>query len=588
MKEQRLAAFFSADPEDAMRALLTLTGQANEGARSQGAVTSTETFYPVAREERMRAAQRGIFSEVIFGPVLDDRCACGATEGQTSRGVTCPRCGVLCDRSRLRDERWGHLEVANVVHPSVYWHLAGPLGIYVEDLRHVVGGKKALRPVDARERSGRGVDVPEQKIRWQVVLADDLDDGDLIGPCGLAEALRRSDPEHPLLPLCTIAKVPVPPPGDRPLAPIDAPTQVTPWIGPLNETWLNLVERATRERRLLELDAPPPILRDESIQVQLAFEAVVRQTRRSYERLVPPLVRVPDGLADSEARSIAFVGSERLIVQLRDRVSILDRAGNGLSVLPPAGTRLRGVVSGRFAVFEGFFGATHPTLTSTDSGFGDDLVHVDNEGVTRIAPILGEISVIDCETGVYLDRPPPGVALRFVTNDEPEDLFLTTADGQQIRRLRAGGDRPTAIAYAPGMALAWVGEEGSGTEIIELARGIPHACPSEPPDGDIPRWDILSSDAGRAGEEDHGEDDEFSANAVAFCDGAWHLLWSRSVLCDHRAGDAVRLHPPPEAAAFDPTGRTLALLVQGTIVLADVGRREVVGRFGLPGIDARA
>ena len=582
MKESLLATFFSTDPNEALRALPALAGEAGEHDRSHGAVTSFETLYSVRGEERLRAARNGIFSEVIFGPAEDDRCACGATRGEASRGLTCGRCGVLCDRASLRDERWGHVEVAGVVHPSVLSHLFEALGLVVEDLRDVVSGKKALR----LQGGGEAGEEPG----WVAAALDEDDGEELTGPDGLAEAVRRARPDHPLLPLCALTKVPVPPPGDRPLAPLAAPTQVDPWIGPLNEAWVTLVERAGRERRLIELDAPSLILREERRRVQEAFEVVVRQTQQAAGRLVPPLVRPPDDLEDAAVLCLAFAGPDRLIVQRRDEVSILDLSGHRLFRLPPAGTALRGVAAGRYAVFEGFFHKTHPVLAGTDSGFGPDLVQLDEDGTLRMARILGEISVIDCRTGAYLERPPPGLCLRFVTNDQPEDLFLTTAGGEPIRRLRFGGDRPSALAYAPGLDLAWVGEEGDSTEIIDLDGGHPHAYPAEPGRDDCPQWSLLAAAAGEGeggeegDEEDDDEDeyDQFSAKAVVFRDGAWHLLWSSGILCDHRARGAVRLDPLPEAAAFAPDGRTLAVIVRGTVVLADVVRREVIGRFPLP------
>jgi hypothetical protein len=617
MKASLLASFFSDDPEEALRALPALAAEAGEGDRSHGAVTSIETLYSVAGQDRLRAERRGIFSEVIFGPALEDRCACGTTTGEASRGVTCPRCGVLCDRASLRDERWGRVDVVNLVHPSVLMHIADALGVYYEYLRDVALGKKALRPVKAPEteveasapetgahkKKPQGAKARNAKVRkkkeaptprWTAVSADDTQDDDLIGPGGIAEALRRSAPEHRLLPLCTLTKVPIPPAGERPFAPLSEPTQVDPWIGPLNEAWVALVERANRERRLVELAAPPIILRNESVLAQQAFETVLQLTRRSSSRLVPPLVRPPEKLEEAEALAIAFVGPDRLIVQRRDRVSILDLSGKELVALPPAGTSLRGVAACRYAVFEGFFSATHPMLAQDDTGFGPDFVHVDEDGCTIMARILGEISVVDCQTGTYLDRLPQDVRLRFATNDQPEDLFLSGEDGQPLRRLRAGGDRPRAIAYAPGMALAWVGEEGNGTEIVDLDKGLPHALPSEPHGEDTPRWDLLppapkgkgaeKDDKEEEDEENDEDDDEelYSASAVAFCDGAWHLLWSNSILCDHRMRRPVRLRPPPGAAAFDPTGRTLALVALGTVVLADVARREVIRRFPLP------
>lgn len=578
MHRHVLEGFFSDDPEAVTRAANALSAPGESGP-SHGAVTSTDTLRSVPGDERLRADRRGIFSEVIFGPAQDDRCACGATAGEASRGTTCPRCGVRCDRASLRDERWGHLDVVQLVHPSAYRHLGDTLGLMHEELRAVALGEKALRPVKAGKRREPDLGPGAPSLRWDVVPGDSPGTHEHTGPGALSEALRSLDPAHPLLPLCTITKVPVPPPGARPLAPRDRPTQVDPWVGPLNEAWLRLATLGLRERRLLELDAPSIILRGASAVAQRAFEAVVHQTQRASARLVPPLAHVPDDLAEGEALAMAFAGEGRLIVQRRERVLLLDLRGKVLFSLPPAGTLLRGVAQGRFAVFEGFFGATHPALASGDPGFGPDFVSEDEDRVRHTARTLGEISIVDCETGTYLERPPPGLRLTFIGKDQPEDLFLAAEDGTPLRHLRVGGDRPAALAYAPGLEVAWVGEPGCGTEVVELDRGIPHAYPAEPDDDDIPRWNLLS---GKKREPDEDEDDEVAASAAAFRDGAWHLLWSNGILCDHRARGAVRLRPAPAAAAFDPGGRTLALLVGGTVILADTVRRKVLRRFPLP------
>lgn len=597
MEHSGLDGFFSHDPAVVAGAVAALAGDVgDDGQRSRGAVTSIETLRAVRGDDRLRAARQGLFSEVIFGPAVDDRCACGATAGAASRGVTCARCGVLCDRASLRDERWGHVEVTPLVHPVVFPHLLDALGLFARDLSEVAAGKKALRPVKVKRRRDPDLGIVGPAIRWELVPAEPLSEGDCSGPEGLAEALKKADPEHPLLPLCAITRVPVPPPGARPFATKVAPTQVDPWIGALNEAWVGLVERALRARRLVELEAPPLITRNESALLQQAFEDVVGRTRRGGARLVPPLVRVPDRLGEDETLAMAFVGKDRLIVQRRERVTILDLRGRVVFSLPPAGTALRGVTGGRFAVLEGFFGATHPSLAQDDPGFGPDIVADDGEGGRWIARLFGEVSVIDCETGTYLERPPSGASWRLVTNDQPEDLFLASEDGTPQRRLRVGGDRPGVVAYVAGMEMAWVGEEGDSTEVVELERGIPHALPCEPDDDeDTPRWDVLSGKSGSAGTEAGGEvdgeeeeqegdeeEDEPSATAVAYRDGAWHLLWSNGILCDHRARNAVRLRPRAEAAAFDPTGRTLALLVRGSVVLLDVVRRKVIRRFALP------
>jgi hypothetical protein len=340
--------------------------------------------------------------------------------------------------------------------------------------------------------------------------------------------------------------VPIPPPRLRPLAARESATQVDPWIGPLNEAWLTLIDCASRERRLLELDAPALILKNESLRVQKAFQAVYAQTRRSLLPLLPPLASVPERLRAQAPIAMAFAGPERLAVQHADRVELIGLRESSRRALPPAGVRLLGVLDGRQALFEGYFDATHPMLVGTEAGLGPDVVWLDAQDVLQCSPRWGEVSVLDCETGAYLAHAPDSLARRrFLAKDQPEDLFLADAEGDVVRRLRCGGDRPQALAHAPGLTHAWVGEAGCSTELIELERGIAHAHPVEPDADEVPRWHLLSQEDVAAiadAEDDDPEDDdyrddddqdEYGASAVAFHADRWLLLWSSGVLCDH-------------------------------------------------------
>lgn len=536
MEEDVLWGFFSGDEARIVAAMRAID------QRSSGAVTSIDTLVPNTGDDGLRPARNGIFCQKIFGPVLDHRCACGTLHGQEHAGETCDRCGVLCDRSSLRAERWGHVEVLGVVHPLVYERLTengvgAALGIDHDDLRAIAFGEKPL--------------------------------ADLIGPSALAEALRRTAPDHPLLPLCAITKVPIPPPDRRPFAPREGPTQVDPWIGRTNEVWIALVERAYRQRRLAELGAPDIIMRHEDVATQSAYVAAMDATRRDARRLLPPLAFVPERLEERDARALAFVSGDRLIVQRRDAVSLVDLASGEHVKLPPCGARLRGVVGGRYAVFDGIFTAAHPMMDVAGCGFGDEVFDGEGEGRWFRAGDFLEVSIVDCDTGTYLTRPPPEVHLRFFRNDEPEDLFLEDEDQAGRRRIASGGDRPEVFAYAPGMRHGWVGSAGvDESMIVDTDKGRPHAYVACLYD-DVPELRLLD-------ETQEESEDAVSAVAVAFSEGAWHVLGHDGILRDHRGREAVRLVPMPELAAFDPTGRILAVMIGERIVRVDVARRAVI------------
>jgi len=60
------------------------------------------------------------------------------------------------------------------------------------------------------------------------------------------------------------------------------------------------------------------------------------------------------------------------------------------------------------------------------------------------------------------------------------------------------------------------------------------------------------------------------AYVLAFARGRWWLLWPNGMLCDHTGARAVQIVPPPQAAAFDPSGTRLACILDGRLALIDV------------------
>src|SRR5512136_334769 len=76
--------------------------------RSSGEVLKPETInYRTYKPER-----DGLFCERIFGPVKNYECYCGKYKKIRYRGVTCERCGVTVEHSKVRRERMGHITLA--------------------------------------------------------------------------------------------------------------------------------------------------------------------------------------------------------------------------------------------------------------------------------------------------------------------------------------------------------------------------------------------------------------------------------------------------------------------------------------------
>ncbi len=555
-----LAGFFTDDINAVLAAISAMESGSDEG-RTFGAVTSTRTFMRKQGSDRLSFEPRGLFSEALFGPVQDFLCACGEVAGSERAGTVCERCGVLCGLSSLRAERYGHIDVQQVVHPAAYSAIHSALGWYCIDLPAVAIGEIYMRGPRSIHHS---ISEP----------------GDVTGPQAIEAALRAVDPQHPLLPLCTIRKIPVPPPQSRPFVRDLAPTMIDPWIGPVNQAWIGLIERATRESRLVELKAPAEILMDEALAVQRAWNEVF-DASKPEKPLVPPMVSAPEELSDDEALGIAFLNDESLILQRANAVHIITDTGALVRTLPPAGCKLVGVLRDRIAIFQGFFQKTYPYFMTGAAAWGD-FVSFDNDGVCHVAPHTGELSAIDCETGEYLTDVPAGLPRGGVQNDQPEDLFFIDASGRSFR-LHVGSDRPEALASTRDLHLVWIGED-TDTQVIELSRGIPHVVPAYPRQVEA----TLELDRDNEVDRDDNEDDEDEQGygcAVTFREGRFYFLWQHGIVADHRGDHAFQIVPEPRAGAFDSSGMRLAVVIGSEIVLIDIDRRAVIRRFGLPGGD---
>lgn len=495
-----ITAFFDDDPARVLASLPAI-------AASSGQVSSLDTLFRKAGEAGLRGHRDGLFAAKIFGPEPD---------------------------------RFGHVETAGVVHPSVFPRLVEVLQIDTPDLVAVARGEKLLR-------DGAIIDglLP-------------LEEGDLTGPRGLAEAVRRLAPDHPLLPLCTITKVPVPPLAARPMRGSAIPEAVDAWIGPVNEAWLELIEHAYRDIRLHEIGAPPIILANEAGHVQRALDEVFVGTRRAEAKLVPAMSRG----VEEEVLAIAFAGRDRIVIQRGTGIRVVDPSGRELRRAAPSGCTLRGVVDGHLAVFHEYRRDLHPSF-SEEGLWPSSFVE---RGAQQV---FGEVSVLDVDTGEYLSHAPDAMPRTFVENDQPEDLFL----GE--RRLHVGGDRPTAAAYTSDLRFAWIA--GDSTEVIALATGLTVLRPAEVRPDDVK--EALDLASGAMVEHDWDDTGGGGACAIAFADGRWLTFDHYGVLCDYMGNDAIVLVPPPPAAAFDPTGRQLAVIFEEELILVDRATRAIVARF---------
>ncbi|MDD7602653.1 MAG: DNA-directed RNA polymerase subunit beta', partial [Firmicutes bacterium] len=261
---------------------------------SHGEVTKPETInYRTLKPER-----DGLYCERIFGPTKDWECHCGKYKRIRYKGIVCDRCGVEVTKAKVRRERMGHIKLAAPV--SHIWYFKGIpsrmglcLDITPRNLEKVLyfaayivtdpGNtdltyKQILTEQEYRQykdqpgnefKAGMGAETIKELL--QQIDLDELS-ADLRGKLKNAtgqkkvrivrrleviEALRQSGnrPEWMILDV-----IPVIPPDIRPMVMLDGGRYAT---SDLNDLYRRVINRNNRLQRMLELDAPDIIVRNE-------------------------------------------------------------------------------------------------------------------------------------------------------------------------------------------------------------------------------------------------------------------------------------------------------------------------------------
>jgi DNA-directed RNA polymerase subunit beta' len=288
---------------------------------SFGEVKKPETInYRTYRPEK-----DGLFCERIFGPEKDWECACGKYRGMKYKGMICDRCGVKVTHSRVRRKRMGHIELAApVVHIWFFKAMPSRLGtlldmkttslekiIYFQDYVVVDPGETPLKERQllteedfrkARESYGDGFEadmgaeaVKKLLERLNLVdlsknLRDELTalskkekpskqkQRDLTKRLKVVEALRDSGlggpqnkPEWMVLEC-----IPVIPPDLRPLVLLDSGNFAT---SDLNDLYRRIINRNNRLKKLVDLNAPEVIIRNEKRMLQQSVDALFDNNR---------------------------------------------------------------------------------------------------------------------------------------------------------------------------------------------------------------------------------------------------------------------------------------------------------------------
>ncbi|HEY4309539.1 MAG TPA: DNA-directed RNA polymerase subunit beta' [Pirellulales bacterium] len=279
---------------------------------SFGEVKKPETInYRTYRPEK-----DGLFCERIFGPEKDWECACGKYRGMKYKGMICDRCGVKVTHSRVRRKRMGHIELAApVAHIWFFKAMPSRLGnlldmkttslekvIYFQDYVVVDPKDTPLKRQQllteeeyrtARETYGDGsfdADMGAEAVRKLLMALDlvqlshdlrkDLAETgskqkqkDLINRLKIVESIRDSDnkPEWMILDV-----IPVIPPDLRPLVLLDSGNFAT---SDLNDLYRRIINRNNRLKKLVDLNAPEVIIRNEKRMLQQSVDALFDNNR---------------------------------------------------------------------------------------------------------------------------------------------------------------------------------------------------------------------------------------------------------------------------------------------------------------------
>ncbi len=278
---------------------------------SYGEVKKPETI----NYRTLKPEKDGLYCERIFGPQKDLECHCGKYKKNHFKGKICERCGVEVTKKEVRRERMGHIELVSPV--SHIWYFKGIpsrmgliLDISPRDLEKVLYFAKYIvtdpgdtelvknqiltekeyadyvEKYDDEFKAGMGAEAIKELLSEVDVealcneLREELRDASgqkrtrVLKRLEVAEAFKQSGnrPEWMIMDV-----IPVIPPDIRPMVQLDGGRFAT---SDLNDLYRRVINRNNRLARLLELNAPDIIVRNEKRMLQEAVDALIDNGRR--------------------------------------------------------------------------------------------------------------------------------------------------------------------------------------------------------------------------------------------------------------------------------------------------------------------
>ena len=278
---------------------------------SYGEVCKPETInYRTLKPER-----DGLFCERIFGPTKDWECHCGKYKKIRYKGKICDRCGVEVTRAKVRRERMGHIELATPV--SHIWYFKGipsRMGLLLDIsprilekvlyfaayivtdpgetplVKNQILSEKEYR--DMREKyeddfdAGMGAEAVKkllqqvdleglsQQLHAELKTVSGQKKARVVKRLEVVDAFRLSGNKPEWM---VIDVLPVIPPELRPMVQLDGGRFAT---SDLNDLYRRVINRNNRLKRLMELNAPDIIVRNEKRMLQEAVDALIDNGRR--------------------------------------------------------------------------------------------------------------------------------------------------------------------------------------------------------------------------------------------------------------------------------------------------------------------
>ena len=279
---------------------------------SFGEVKKPETInYRTLKPER-----DGLFCARVFGPPKDYECLCGKYKRLKHRGVICEKCGVEVTLSRVRRERMGHIELASpVAHIWFLKSLPSRIGLLLDmtlrDIERVLYfesyivldpgmtnlEKKQLLTDDeyydmieqygdefdvgmgaeAIMRLLQNLELDKMILKLQEEIKETKSDAKikrLTKRLKLVKSFVNSG-NKPEWMIMTV--LPILPPDLRPLVPLNDGRFAS---SDLNDLYRRVINRNNRLKKLLEINAPEIIVRNEKRMLQEVVDALLDNGRR--------------------------------------------------------------------------------------------------------------------------------------------------------------------------------------------------------------------------------------------------------------------------------------------------------------------